>query len=631
MGMTKLRIRHTLKFISTGMFVVVMIALAISFLTRSKRQPQVPEIAAELREQKIDKKEGLEVRVNRGDKESMVFKADKHYIGEDNLYHLEGNVRIKLPGRIQGEDVIILGENVIHNSGLSYFWLQGQGTVEFKDLIVESTAFEYDRQKSIFRTDQTIQFISEEVSGTAESCDYFLEQKKAEMRGEVHLKILPSQQSSIPLEVDTEYFEYFVGKRRGKAEGGVELLHGKSHATAGLVEFVFSASSKQIKSLFLKDNVKIALVDEFPGVGFLSDQKALALYGDRCLMDADEILVRGYVDLPQIKGLEAAGACTFKFISEKGSFTQIEGEEIAFNLSGEGNLKSLVVNRDVRISEEDKEKGSPRYIEGQKVQVLKKRNLLLAEGKDAVKARIWSEDSEITAQEITVFLESNNMEARRDTKIIIYPGEKSQDIFGFFSEENPVFVTATEMRFIEDKKRYRFSGETKIWQMKETIKAQEMSLNAETGNLWARGKVESVLPYRPKEKEEDSLVRIESSAMEYDPGKSMIVYRDKVRLKTNDVVLSAKLLMIALDKESGDMVNIEAHDQVVVVKKPYEGHGDEASFDVREEVITVVGNPVFIDEDKGKMEGGKLTFYMADGRIVVENKDRERSVTTIKF
>jgi hypothetical protein len=25
-----------------------------------------------------------------------------------------------------------------------------------------------------------------------------------------------------------------------------------------------------------------------------------------------------------------------------------------------------------------------------------------------------------------------------------------------------------------------------------------------------------------------------------------------------------------------------------------------------------------------------LTFYMADGRIVVENKDRERSVTIIK-
>ncbi len=631
MGMTKLRIHHTLKFISTGMFIVVLIALTISFLTRSKRQPQIPEIAAELKEQKIDKKEGLEVRQSRRDKESIVFKADKHYPGEDNLYHLEGNVRIYLPGRIQGEDVLILGENVIHNSEHSYFWLQGQATVEFKDLIVESTAFEYDRQKSILRTDQTIQFISEAVSGSAQSCDYFLEQKKAEMRREVHLKILPSQETSVPVEVDTEYFEYFIGKGRGKAEGGVAVAHGKSHATAGLLEFGLSSSRKQMKSLFLKDNVKIALVDEFPDFGSISGQKTLALYGDRCLMDADEILIRSYVDLPQIKGLEASGACTFKFISEKGSFTQIEGEEIAFDLSGEGNLKSLVVNRDVKISEEDKEKGSPRYIEGQKVQLLKKKNVLLVEGKDPLKARIWSEDSEIAAQEITVFLESNNMDARRNTKVIIYPGEKSQDVFGFFSEENPVFITATEMRFIEDKKRYRFSGETKIWQLKETIKAQEMSLNAETGTLWARGEVESVLPYRPKEKEEDSLVRIESSAMEYDPEKNMIVYRDNVKLKTNDVVLSAKLLMIALEKESGDMVNIEARDQVVVVKKPYEGHGDEASFDVKEEVITVVGNPVFIDKDKGKMEGGKLTFYMADGRIVVENKDRERSVTYIKF
>ncbi len=43
-----------------------------------------------------------------------------------------------------------------------------------------------------------------------------------------------------------------------------------------------------------------------------------------------------------------------------------------------------------------------------------------------------------------------------------------------------------------------------------------------------------------------------------------------------------------------------------------------------------MGNPILIDEDKGKTEGSKLTFYMADGRIVIENKDRERSETVIK-
>ncbi len=631
MGKTKLQPHHTLRFISAGVLVVVLIAIAISFLTRSKRQVKVPEIAAELEEQKIDKKEGLEVRGMKGDKEAFNITADKHYIGEDNLYHLEGNVRISLPNRIEGEDVIIRGEKVIHDSEWSFFWLQGQATVESKDLVMESSVFEYYAKKGVFKSDQMIRFSSGTISGSAQMCDYFLRQKKAELRGEVHLKLLPSLETSVPVEIDTEYFEYNIGKGRGKAEGGVELTHGRSHATAGLLELVLSASREQIKSLFLKERVKISLVDEFREVRSFSDQAALALHGDRCQMEADEILIKGYVESPQVKSLEASGECLFRFISETGSYTQIEGKEIIFDMTKDGSLKNLVVNRDAKISEEDKEKGSPRYIEGQRVQIQGDKKLLLVEGKDTLKARIWSKDSEITAQEISLFLENNNMEANKDTKVIIYPKEKSQDAVGFFSEENPVFITATDMRYSEDHKRFSFSGGTKIWQMKETIKAQEMFLGAETGAIRAWGSVESVLPYRPKGKEEEENVRIESSAMEYNPEKNMIVYREKVKLKARDVVLTAKLLTIVLEKESGDMVNIVARDKVVVKQKTYEGHGDEARFDVKEEIITVVGNPVLIDKDKGRTEGGKLTFFMADGRIVFENKDRERSVTVIKF
>jgi len=631
MGKTKLQPHHTLRFISISVLFIVLLAIAFSFLTRSKRHIQIPEIAAELEEQKIDKKEGLEVREVKGNEEVANITADKHYIGEGNLYHLEGNVRISLSNRIEGEDVIIRGEKVIHDSEWSYFWLQGQATVEFKDLIVESSVLEYDAQKSVFKSDQTIRFSSATISGSAQMFDYYLRQKKVELRGEVHLKLLPSLETSVPVEIDTEYFEYYVGKGRGKAEGGVELTHGKSHATAGLLELVLSASREQIKSLFLKDRVKIFLVDEFRKVRSFSDQTAIALHGDRCQMEADEILIKGYVDLPLVKRLEAIGECTFRFISEKGSFTQIEGKEITFDMTKEGDLKKLVVNRDAKISEEDKEKGSPRYIEGQRVQIQGDKKLLLVEGKDTLKARIWSKDSEITAQKISLFLDNNDIEANEDTKVIIYPREEAQKTVGFFSEDNPVFITATDMRYSEERKRFRFSGGIKFWQMKETIKAQEMFLGIETGSIQAQSSVESVLPYRPQGKEEEVNVRIESSAMEYDPEKNIIVYREKVKLEARDVVLTAKLLTISLEKESGDMVSIVARDKVVVKQKTYEGHGDEAKFDVREEIITVVGNPVLIDKDRGRTEGGKLTFYIADGRIVFENKDRERSVTIIKF
>jgi lipopolysaccharide export system protein LptA len=631
MGNAKLQPYLALRIISVGVFCVVLLAVALSFLTRTKRQVQVPEITKDLDEQKIDKKERVEFREMNKDRETSEVLADRHYIGEDNLYHLEGNVKISLFNRSEGEDIILQGEEIIHDPEWSHFWLRGEAKGEFKDLVVESSVLEYDAKNKVFRSDKPVRFSSESLSGEAQECDYFLAKKKAELRGNVYMKLQPRQATSVPIEIHTEYFEHYVGKGRGKAEGDVELTHVKSHATAGLLEFDLSASREQIKSLFLKERVKISLVDEFKnGVPF-PDQTALALHGDKCQMEADEILIKGFVDLPQVQKFEATGECSFRFISESGSFTQIEGKKIVFSLTSKGNLKELVIHEKASIVEEDKEKGYPRYIDGQRVHIQRDKNVLFVEGKDAIKARIRSKESEISAQEISLFLENNNMEASASTKVILYPKERSQRAIGFFSEDNPVFITAADMRYSEEQKRFRFSGGTKLWQKKETIKAQEMSFDVETGAFRASGNVESVLPYRPKGKEEQEKVWIESDTMEYAPEKNLIVYREKVKLRARDVVLTAKLLTIDLEKESGDMVSIVAHDKVVVEQRTYEAQGEEARFDVREEIITVVGNPVLIDKERGRTEGGKLTFYMADGKIVVENKDRERSVTVIKF
>lgn len=633
MGNTKFQPRHVLRIISVGVLCIVLLSIALSFLTRSKRQAQVPEITRELDEQKIDKKERVEYREMKRDQESVWVYADKHYIGEDDLYHLEGNVRIFLFKRSEGEDIILRGEEILHDAEWSYFWLRGDATAEFKDLIVESAVLEYDAEKSLFKSEASVRFSSEAISGSAKKCDYYLGEKKAELRENVHLEIHPGQETSVPLEFDTEYFEYYVGKGRGKAEDkdGIELAHGKSRASAGLLEFQLSADREQIKSLFLKNGVKVFLVEEFKNVDSSSDRAALVLHGDRCEMEADALLLKGYVDMPQVQSLEATGKCSFRFISETDGFTQIEGKEIAFNLTKNGKLRNLAAVGDARITEEDANRGYPRYIDGRSVQILGDKNTLLVEGEEDGKARVRSKDSEITAQKISLFLKNNDMETDQDTNVILYPKEGSGKPIGFFSEQNPVFVTAKDMRYSEESKRFRFMGGTKLWQMKETVKAQEISIGVEAGAVRAREGVESVLPYRPKGKEEQENVRIESDTMEYDPEKNVIVYKENVTLKARDVVLTAKVLTIALEKESGEMVSVVAHNQVVVKQKSYEGHGEEAKFDVREEIITVVGNTVFIDKDKGKTERGKLTFYMADGRIVVENKDRERSVTVIKF
>jgi lipopolysaccharide export system protein LptA len=630
----KLQARYVMKFFSLGLLSVVLVAIALNFATRSRRQMRTSEIPSAIEEKKIDKKEEIEFREVKKNKELSVGTADRHYIGEDNLYHLEGNVHVSFPERTQGGDIDLRGEEIIHNKEMSYFWLRGGGIVEFKDLTIKSPAFEFDVKENMFSSDQGVQFFSDKISGSARECRYDVDKKKARLKGEVQVQLQPDQEHSAPLEVDTDFLEYFVGKGRGESKEGVELTHGKSRASAGLLEFELSADRKQIKSLRLeessKERVKIVLIDEFNKEEPADNQSAFPLYGDRCEMEAGEITVKGFVDMPKIQSLEAREKCSFRFLSKDGSFTQIGGEKISLTLSQKGRLKKLSVLEDAKIAEHDKDKESTRCVEGHLLSIEEDNKILKVDGTDAAGAMIRSPSSEITARQITFFLKNNDIETGKGTEAVFYPEGGEEKAVGFFSRESPVFITAGGLRYFDQRQRFLFSEGVKLWQVKKMFLAQEVSMDREKGAVRASGGVQSVLSYKPKEKEEEKRITIKSVEMAFDPEKSLMDYTGGVTLEVEDLSLQCRSLTVSVDRESGEMVDMTAKQQVVVLQKSYEGRGKEARFDMGKEIITVVGNPVLIDKEKGKTEGGKLTFYMADDRIVIENKDGERSTTVIK-
>jgi lipopolysaccharide transport protein LptA len=630
MGSARFQAKYIFRFVSAALLIVVLVAIAVSFVTRSKRQLRIPQVSKKIEEQKIDKKEKAELIEFEGEKAKFLGKADRHYIGEDGFYHMEGNVEITFFDRSEGEDILLRGQEIIHDQQWTHFWLKGQATIEFKDLTIESSLLEYDAQKRIFWSDIGIRFFSQTISGSAQECRYVLKGKKVILHRDVHLEFRPSQEMVHPLVIETRIFEYFVGKGQGKAEGGVEIVHGKSHSTADLIEFELSASREQIKSLVMKEKVKITLQEEFPETNLLSDQDALPLYGETCEITAEEISIRGFVDLPQIQRLEASGGGSFKFISPTGSFTHLVGEELEFVLNQNGKLRELSARGQAGITDDDKERGYPRYIEGHALSLQGDAKVLNVEGKNALKARIRSQDWEISAQHISLFLKTNNIEAKENIEVVLYPNKPSDRAIGFFSKENHVFTIADEMRYFEKQKRFVFSGEVKLWQTVKMVTTRVLRLDVERGTIRARGGIKSILPYQPTGKQEEEKLSIDAEEMNFDPEKNLILYKNKVALKVKNVKMSAQTLLIALDKEGGRIKTISAQEDVAILQGNYEGRGKEARYDLENEVLTVVGNPVLIDKDKGKIEGSKLTFYMADDRIVIENEDSERSETVIK-
>ncbi|MFQ6037951.1 MAG: LptA/OstA family protein, partial [Candidatus Aminicenantales bacterium] len=482
-----------------------------------------------------------------------------------------------------------------------------------------------------FSTDQGVVFQSESLSGMSRSCVYTQTQKKAELSGDVRLILRTERDFRGPVEVKADTFEYFLGKGKGRAEGRVMLGHGRSWAWADKMHFKMAASREQMKSLVLEGRTALHLEGEFEKAESSNGQGVFILYPDIWEIRAKEIHLMGFVDEPRIQSVEAVKGCSLKFIAESGAFTQVESGRISFKLSRRGRLKELSAEKDVRISAESGEDGSLRALSGAGLQMQEDRMSITVEGRPEDPARFVFQRSDFTAERFVFSLKNKDFEAHKEIHAVLQQAEDQEEgTSGFFKRESPVFIQGESLRYAESEKRYVFKGKVKAWQGSRTLAADELSVERESGVLKARGRVTSVLFSRTGKKEEEERFQIRAEKADYLAEEDRVVYEGGVRLDLKDGFLQTETLSLSLKGEGREVSHIAALGKVVVIQGRYEGRGGHAKFDIEQEMIVITENPVFIEKGKGQTQGTKLTFHMADGRIVIENRERERSTTVIK-
>ena len=616
-----------------GIAILLLILLAIIvryFTIRSLGESQAAMKTDELTQQKIEKKDKIVHIEIKGEKESVRFKADRHYVGEDNNYHAEGNVEIIFFKKREGRDVFIYGNEVVYDKDWNHFDLFGQGKVIFKDLVVESVSMHYDNKRELFRAESGVNFSSKSLSGTAQKMVYSMKKERIELQENVDLQIRPKLETSFPLIAKGEKFEYNRAKRHGMMDGGVQLFHGESRASASSLMFELFPDEESIRTLVLKGKVKASIIEE--DKENISSQSLPSPFSQSAKreVESEEIELRAFPDLQKIQAIEANGNCSFKFVSSTGSFTHILGESIKFLLNREGEIKEFYALKNARMVEHDESLEEPRIIEGDSLTIKGRNDVLRVKGKGPFEARVATSESEILAKEISIFLDNNNLEAKMGVKVVLKSQKGVKKRIGIFSKEHPIFIKAEEMRYFDEQKRFLFNGDIKVWQEKKILLAEEVELYEETGEILCTGGVKSIFPHKPKKEEKEERLEISSNKMNFNPEENLISYEERASLKVKNIDLRAQSISVYLEEEKGEIERIIAREKVVIVQNFGEGRGEEAIYDPQKESVVLLGNPVLIDKDKGITKGDKLTFYIADDKILVENKARERSVTVIK-
>jgi len=624
-----MKIVKILKTLVLLVFLAVMALIVFNLVNNSGQRLKVAQTPEERDLQKIDKKEKVEFFEARGEKGNLQIKADRHYLGEDENYHLEGKVEIVFLDKSEGEDIYLYGDEVIYDSEWSRFRFRDKSIVKFKDLKLDVTSLEYNADKKAFKSDYPVSFTSDKLAGAGQRMTYLQKLRKLKLEGKVHLELTTDLSPTTPVIFEGDKFEFSKKGKQGKLLGDVRVKHGKSWVTAEAADFQLTGKAENIKFMHFTGGVDAVLYAQHTEEGSEQAETALHLYREKREAKAEEITIHGIPDLPQIRHVLGKGNCVFTFYSDSGLMTQIVADSIEFMLNRKGKMSQFNALGKARLSEVDSEAVPMRTIMGEEMVVKKHSDILDIRGGKGGKAALETPDSEIKAQEIKIELNNNNLEANGDVKAIFTREREESRPVGFFSVDQPVFITTQSMRYFEAQKRFLFSGGNKLWQQKQMLFTEELSFNEETGNVTAKEKVRALFPYAAEEGEEE-IVEVVSENMYFDADKQLAQYEGNSLLTVKDIRLRAQSIFVHLSEEGGGMTKITALENVVIVQDQNQGRGEKAVFNVKKDIIVLTGNPVLIAKDQGKTEGTKLTFYIADGKIVVENKDRVRSVTVIK-
>lgn len=611
------------------LLVLVLAVIVRHFLTRSSGGVRVPVQSDDITQKNIEKKEKVELVEYKAEDESLHVKADKHYMGDDRDYHAEGNVEIVFVKEREGKDVILYGNKVVYDKDMTRFVSSGQGRMKFKDLVVESVLLNYDNKREIFSTEKGVNFFSRRLRGSAQKMTYQMRQERLRLQGNVRLQIIPRDESSPSLEVTGWKLDYSEKNKKGKIEGGVELFRGESRASAEIMKFEMYPDGEQIKSLILEKGAWASLAEGEGESRTLEKQSPLFDQSARREIEGKEITLKFFQDPSVLQEVEARGNSSFKFISSDESFTWVRAESGRFVFDREGELTEFQALKNARIVKQADDPDETRLIEGDVLTKKRDSDVLWVKGRGPYEARVSSRESDVLAEEMFISLDNNDLEAKGGVKVILEAKEGGGKPIGIFSEEQPVLIRAREMRYFAENKRFLFNENVKAWQEEKVLRAEEIELFDETGQILCRGGVESTMPHTTKEGEEEKL-KIFSEKMTYFPEENIVLYQNKSSLMVKDVTLQAQSISVHLGEEDKGIQKIVARKKVVIIQELGEARGEEAVYDPENESLVLLGNPVLIDKDGGRTEGHKLTFYMADDRILVENKDRERSVTVIK-
>jgi lipopolysaccharide transport protein LptA len=612
-----------------------VIAIVFYFLTHMRRPAETGAPGADLPPQKVESQEAPQYREFIRERAGREISAAHNSLGPDGLYHLEGEpgkpVIVIDRGAKGGRDLRFEAERVDYKKDWETATFYGRVSIGIRGVVIQGDAFAYEKAADLVRSLSAVTLRADRFRGQAKLFAYSVQDDSTFLSGKAQLTLSSLRDDKIPFTLFGDRITFNYAQRRARAEGSVQMTHGRSRGGAEAAELQLFVNRDDLHILWLMGGVTASLREEDPSLkskaapaklaaapAAAAFRPAFSVQSETQDIVADQLMLTAYPDAPAI------------YNGADGGRTRIAGDAVGFVFDRKGKLDGMSVRGGGEMTALDPGASGERRLSGSPIIYEGSTRVLKAFADGAARAISAEPGREISADWVLIFMQNNNANASGNLTIVVKREPDPAKAEGFFKAGRPAFIRAGFLSYVDKDHSLLVRTAVRMWQDDQVLEAPEALISLDTEALDAGAGVRFLFVQPAAGDRPAASVQVGGERMAFDPAGRTIEFKGKGRMRTRDVELQADSLTVIPDKEPGRARSIRARGGVTIKKGGREAFGEAADYDVEKDVIVLTGRPYLVDKERGTVRGDKLTFRLSDGTIEVENRANERSEIVIK-
>lgn len=541
-------------------------------------------------------------------------RGDRAFMDPDGRNRLEGSVEVMNYGPAGEALSRLTADKVVFDKGSVHFVISGAVRVEAGGVVLEGDSFAYDRTAGLFGTTGGGRFASERANGRAPEISYRESAEEVRLGGGFRVEMAAKDGTDRALAISGDSFVYDRRELRGRVEGRAALECRDFMGASAAASFVASQDESALESAVFEGAAKVVLGGKGPaGEG----------NGE---IRADRIAVSFSRD-PSGLSIQTSGRSSLFLRSSADRAETVLAPTALLSFDRVNGRLTWTASGGIRAETTEAGRLS-RTLEGEEA-VFDAAKVLGVYGGPGRPAVADSAEARIEAPKILVASAAGDLLASGGVACVLKRGE-GRPKAGFFSRQENVSISSRSLQILSEASTTLLTGDVLVSQGTNTLRAGEVELAGDAGRMSGAGGVAVTLTEAADGEAGARTVELGGQEMAYSPGQRTLTLTSKAYVRLPEAGLDAGRVSAVIYREGKSLESLSAATGVVVSKGRYVGRGEAALYEAATGRITLTGKPVLTDAEGGSIRGDKLTFDLADDKILVENEGQGRSTTVIK-